>query len=128
MDTIHIAATESTPEIILDFNQNEFLIKGESYPENVTKCYGEVFDTLKQHLNSLSQSSFTATFELIYFNSSSVKVIMNLFDILDECACNGNEINIIWNYQEEDETIEEFGEEFGEDLEYAKFTMNSIDG
>lgn len=126
MDTIHIEATESTPEIILDFDNGTFSLKGESYPENVTKCYGEIFDSLKQHLDTLEDGKFTATFELIYFNSSSVKIIMNLFDLLEECAEKGNDVTIVWCYLEDDETIEEFGEEFSEDLEEAKFEMKEI--
>ncbi len=126
MDTLHIEATESTPEITLDFDNAKLSIKGESYPENVTKCYATLFDALKSHLNSLEDATFTATFELIYFNSSSVKIIMNLFEMLEESAQKGNNISVIWRYHEDDETIEEFGEEFSEDLELAKFSMQTI--
>lgn len=126
METIHINPTESTPEVVLDFEQNSFRISGESYPENVVKFYEEIFDALKTHLSSLQEASFTATFELIYFNSSSVKVIMNLFDMFEECAANGNKVQIVWCYQDDDETIEEFGEEFSEDLEHVQFRMKRV--
>ena len=126
MNTKFIESTESTPEMVLDYDNASFLIKGESYPENVTKCYTDIFDSLGNYLNNMNDGKFTATFELIYFNSSSVKIIMNLFDMFDECASNGNDVKIIWNYQEDDETIEESGEEFGEDLEHASFEMKEI--
>ncbi len=126
MDTIHLNGTDSTPEMILDFENGTFLLKGESYPENVTKCYGEIFDSLQKHLDTLNNSCFNVTLELIYFNSSSVKIIMNLLEMLDECAGKGNDVSILWLYQEDDETIEEFGEEFSEDIEHAKFTIKAI--
>lgn len=126
MDIIQIEATDSTPKMVLDTQNNTFLISGESYPENVTKCYGEIFETLKNYLDNLSGESFQATFELIYFNSSSVKIIMNLFDLFEDCASKDNDVKIIWCYHEDDETIEEFGEEFAEDLEHASFEMKVI--
>lgn len=126
MQTYHLESTESTPEIILDFDKGSLLIKGESYPENVTKCYADLFDVLKKHLEGLNGADFTTTFELIYFNSSSVKILMNLFEMLEEAAEAGNYITIRWHYQDGDETIEEFGEEFGEDIEHAKFEMQLI--
>lgn len=126
MDSIHKKATDSTPEMILDFETNSLLIKGESYPENAIKCYEEVFNALKEYLENMHDGTFTATFELIYFNSSSVKVLMNFFNLFDICAEKGNTINIIWCYQDGDDTIEEFGEDFSEDISNANFEMKMI--
>jgi len=126
MENIYIESTESTPEVHFDFAKNELLIKGESYPENVTKFYGPLFEKLSTYLEAETEREITVTLELVYFNSSSVKVIMNLFDMLETAATAGNKVHIIWCYQEDDETIEEFGEEFSEDLEHAKFTMKAL--
>lgn len=126
MENIFIEATESTPEVRFDYGKGELVLKGESYPENVTKFYGPVFDSLKSYLESSDADTVNFSFELIYFNSSSVKVIMNLFDMLEEAAEEGKSVNILWYYHEDDETIEEFGEEFSEDLECANFEMKAI--
>lgn len=63
-------------------------------------------------------------FELIYFNSSTAKVLMGLFEILDEAAGNGNEALITWSHEEDDDNMEEMGEEFGEGLENGTFELN----
>ena len=46
-------------------------------------------------------------FELIYFNSSTAKVLMGLFEILDEAVGNGNVALITWSHEEEDDNMEE---------------------
>ncbi|OEJ67175.1 DUF1987 domain-containing protein [Magnetovibrio blakemorei] len=125
MENINIEATERSPEIHFDFGSNTFALKGESYPEDVSTFFGPVIGALEEHLSGLNGASVTFTFDLIYFNSSTAKVLMGLFDTLDEAAENGNDVSIIWSYEEDDDNMEELGEEFGEDLEHAKFEMKA---
>lgn len=125
MDTIQIEATERSPAIEFDFGGNRFLIKGESYPEDVTSFYGPILEKLETHLNELRGASIQFTFDLIYFNSSTAKVLMGLFETLDEAA-EKNDVTIVWNYEEDDDNMEEMGEEFGEDLENAKFVLKEV--
>lgn len=126
MDTISLAATERSPELHFDFEANTFLLKGESYPEDVTAFYGDVLKSLENHLKNLDGATISFTFELIYFNSSSAKILMSLFDMLEEAAEDGNIVNIVWLHEADDDNMEELGEEFGEDLEAANFTMKAI--
>ena len=122
MENIKIEATERTPEIDFNFNEGVFSIKNESYPEDVAEFYGPVIDPLKAWLDSQEGSDIVFNFELIYFNSSSAKVLMDLFDMLDEAA-EKNKVTVNWIYDEEDDNMEELGEDFGEDLEEATFNM-----
>lgn len=128
MDTITIAATERSPELNFDFAAGVFSLKGESYPEDVTEFYGDALKKFEKYLSDLEEGTVNFTFELIYFNSSSAKILMSLFDMLEEAAEEGNTINIIWVYEADDDNMEELGEEFGEDLESATFTMKPIGG
>jgi len=127
MGNIKIDATDRSPEIDFDFGANTFVIKGESYPEDVSTFYGPVVNQLEEHLSDLEDGSVKFNFELIYFNSSSAKVLMGIFDALDECASNGNDVQVTWYYDAEDDTMQELGEEFAEDLENAKFELKTID-
>jgi len=128
MGNIKIDATDRSPEIDFDFGANTFVIKGESYPEDVSAFYGPVVGQLEEHLSDLEGGSIKFNFELIYFNSSSAKVLMGIFDALDECAGNGNDVHVTWYYDAEDDTMQELGEEFAEDLENATFELKTIDG
>ena len=123
MDNIKVKATERTPELDFDFENNLFAIQGESYPEDVSEFYGQVIEQLDEHLSGLDGAQVRFNFDLIYFNSSSAKILMGLFDTLDEVAGEGNKVAINWFYEEDDDNMEELGEEFGEDLEHAEFNM-----
>ena len=74
----------------------------------------------------LGDGSCRFDFELIYFNSSSAKAIMMLMEKLDDAAKNGASIEVYWYYDEEDDTMQELGEEFGEDLEHAAFHLEKM--
>lgn len=126
MESIKIEATERAPAIEFDFARNTFLIKGESYPEDVTEFFGPIMERLEGHLRGQSGASIDFIFELIYFNSSSAKVLMSLFDMLEEVAEEGNQVVVTWCYEEDDDNMQELGEEFGEDLEKATFNLKEL--
>lgn len=126
MERLLITATESTPLVDFDFEGGTFVLKGESYPENVSAFYGPIFESLQKYIDSTSGKKISAEIELIYFNSSSVKAIMNFLEMMESLANNGNEVDIEWKYEAEDDTIKEFGEEFSEDLEKVNFRLKEI--
>ncbi|HEY6920702.1 MAG TPA: DUF1987 domain-containing protein [Methyloceanibacter sp.] len=127
-DKIDIAATTRTPAVTFDFTQHHLKIKGESYPEDVTEFYGPVFTALDNYLTKLGKGSCRFDFELIYLNSSSAKAIMMLMDKLEAAAKKGASVEVYWYYDKEDDTMQELGEEFGEDLENAKFHLEKMAG
>ncbi|MBF0134290.1 MAG: DUF1987 domain-containing protein [Magnetococcales bacterium] len=123
MDNIKIERTERTPEVNFDFSRNTFVLRGESYPENVPKFYGDPIKQLQEHLNNLEDGQVSFDFDLVYFNSTSAKVIINLFETLDAAAERGLDVTINWHYDADDDNSAELGEEFGEDLESANFKL-----
>ena len=128
MENIRIEATDRSPHIDFDFDKNVFVVKGESYPEDVAAFYGPVLDALEQHLEEIDGAEIRFDFELIYFNSSTAKILMGLFETLDEAAEDGNDVLVTWTFEEDDDTMEELGEEFAEDLEHARFEMKKVEG
>ena len=126
MQNLDIPATTRTPAVAFDFAKHHLRIKGESYPEDVTEFYGPVFAALDAYLGSLGNGNCRFDFELIYLNSSSAKAIMMLMDKLEAAAAKGAAVDIHWHYDKEDDTMQELGEEFGEDLENAKFHLEKM--
>jgi hypothetical protein len=126
MANLKIAATDRSPEVDFDFDNHRLSLKGESYPEDVAAFYGPVFETLDNYLLGLGAGRCSFEFRLIYFNSSSAKAIMSLLEKLDTAAGAGAAVNIGWYYDEEDDTMQELGEEFGEDLEHAEFRLEKM--
>jgi len=124
METLEIEATETTPEINFDFSNHSFLFCGESYPEHSDEFYRPILEAIQRYSQSSSDNQATFVFKLTYFNSSSARVLMKLFELIDEM---GEErlINIEWHFHEEDDTMEEFGEDFSDDIEHANFKLMS---
>jgi len=127
MDNFKIEATDRSPEIDFNYSTNKFSIRGESYPEDVTAFYGEIIENLEVYLSGMDGGEIEFNFELIYFNSSTAKVLMGLFDTLEETAEDGVSVTVNWRYDAEDDTMEELGEEFAEDLEAATFNMRKFE-
>jgi len=127
-DKLDIDATSRTPAVVFDFVNNHLKISGESYPEDVTEFYRPVFNALDEYLGVLGQGNCRFDFELIYLNSSSAKAVMMLMDKLEAAAAGGATVDVYWLYDKEDDTMQELGEEFGEDLEAAKFHLEKMAG
>jgi hypothetical protein len=123
MDNLYIPATKYTPEVSFNATTHILAIKGETYPENTAEFYSPVFDWLEEFLKQLDDQAVTVNVEIIYFNSSSSKVLMDLFDRLEDAVKEGKPITLNWIYDKEDESALEYGEEFQEDLEVLKLNL-----
>jgi len=128
MDRLTIEPTENSPAIDFDFAAGRFSITGESYPENVAAFFSPIMERLSGYLDDKTDGGIVFTFELIYFNSSTAKVLMEIFDALEDAAGRGLAVTIDWRHDSEDDTMKELGEEFAEDLGKAKFNLVTIEG
>ena len=131
MDKLVIRATRYTPEILLDPKQHLLEIKGESYPENIAEFYTPVFAWIESYFNQAEKradnQTVTVNLELIYFNSSSSKILLDLFDLFEAAAGRGLNIVVNWVYEADDEDMLEFGEEFLEDFTSLSFNLVARD-
>ena len=124
MENIKIEAGERSPKIICNWDEGIMEIIGESYPENVTEFYGPILSAMEKFLQSNREKMFTCIFELLYFNSSSAKVFMRIFDMFEEVSdSNGHKIKVLWRVDKEDDNMRELGEEFAEDIENIIFEI-----
>jgi hypothetical protein len=57
------------------------------------------------------------------FNSSSAKFLFDFFEFLDDKADEGVSIVINWRYRAEDDTMQEAGEDFEEDIENCTYNL-----
>ena len=123
MENLRIEATTSSP--IVDFNSTTHTLEitGESYPENTAEFYDPVLSWLEEYLEEIGDETVTINLDIPYFNSSSSKVLMDFFDLLDEAADEEKHITVNWMYDDEDDSTLEAGEEFQEDLETLTFNF-----
>jgi hypothetical protein len=123
MDNIEIQATARTPLITFNPAEAIFLLEGESYPEDTKKFYDTPLATVYAYLRQSGLKPSKFIFRLKYFNSSSAKVLMDLFVAIEESALAGNMISVEWHHAADDDNMQELGEEFSEELQTAQFAL-----
>ena len=123
MDILDIAATKSTPRVLFNPSTHICMMIGESYPENSAVFYTPVFEWIHEFLANLEDNKAVFKFNLIYFNSSTSKALMDLFEIFEKHVDGGKQIEVEWYHHPEDEAALEYGEEFKEDVESLSFAI-----
>lgn len=123
MDNLIIEATRYTPAIYFDFKTDELSIRGESYAENVMEFYAPVISWIEEYMEYKHDRYIVLNLELFYFNSSSSKILLDIFDLFETAAVEGKNITINWIYDQDDDTAYEFGEEFKEDFNLVFFRL-----
>jgi len=116
MAILDIQGTNDTPKVILDPSNNIFEISGRSLPEDVVSFYRPVIDWLEEYKsNPLQYTEFV--FRYIYFNTATSKLIQDILIKLEELFEAGNNVQVMWFYEEEDEDMLDIGEEFMESVD-----------
>jgi len=123
METILIEATARTPKFDFDPEKRTLILSGESYPEDPQKFFAAPLVTIREFLKQKHDGLVQFNFQMTYFNSSSAKVMMDLFSALEDCATEGNDVMIEWHHADDDDNMRELGEEFSEELVNAKFKL-----
>jgi len=123
MKNLVIEPTKYTPGINFLFDERVLEISGESYPENTAEFYSPVLKWITEFLKINESKTITVNIVIQYFNSSSSKIFMDLFDLLNDKSHEGLNIIVNWNYLEEDDNMLEYGEEFQEDVDNLKFNL-----
>lgn len=122
MEKLEVQKTISTPHMIINEETNYLLLSGESFPENIVNFYAPLTAWLEGYL-ATDFPSFTFDCHLVYFNSSTSKLLMNILGAMDEAAARGKDVTVNWHSSKENDVIIECGEEFGEDFTRMKFNI-----
>ncbi len=119
MEPLHIDETLSSPAVqaVAEESVGRINLSGKSYPENAAAFYSPLFEWTEQFLLENADAPLAVEIEMLYLNSSSSKIFMNLFEMLDEAAASGAAVSVRWLYDPENETAQEIGAEFQEDVD-----------
>jgi hypothetical protein len=121
MQKFYISPTPTTPEIHFSPEENIFLIRGTSSPEDVRAMYYPVIewitnfadDILKGERNNYSpENPLKFQADLTYFNSSSAKFLYDIFSELKRLIPSGIPVVVEWFHDEEDIDMKEAGSNF----------------
>ena len=117
MNDLNISATQSTPSVVTSWLNGTVEMRGDSYPENSWDFFGPIIAWIEAFLEA-SDAPLHANLYLLYLNTSSVKAMMDIFDMLEEAYDRGQQISVSWYYDGDNERIAELIEEFKEDLSF----------
>jgi hypothetical protein len=110
---LKIAATNRTPEVVVDFGEGLISIKGCSMPANVNQFYAPVLERLDHYLQKPAKQT-RVVFSLDYINSSSSQLILAILFKLKALVDKGYHLTVEWHYMFEDEDIYETGKSYSE--------------
>ena len=116
MEPLKLEPTDDSPFILLDKENNQFEISGKSLPEDVMDFYQPVLNWLEA-FRSDPNTNTVFNFKLIYFNTASSKLILDILMIFEEMVEEGHSILIKWFSLQSDEDMQEAGKEYEEMVE-----------
>jgi hypothetical protein len=103
---------DKTPDCpYVNFSEDGLLeIEGRSITEDVFSFWQPLVDWVEQYVKTPAEFTKIVVF-LEYTNSSSNKYLNEMMKHLDACSTNGNNVEILWKYEEDDESILMLGQD-----------------
>ncbi len=108
MKPLKIDAAIDSPEVNFDSTTNIFSISGISHPENAKDFYIDIINWLEEYYEEIKDKNDTKIildFNFKYINSSSYKYLREIMKRIANFRNNGINVEVIWNYHEEDEDL-----------------------
>ena len=113
--------TDMTPYVLIDESKRYMKLEGESYHSNILEFFEDIRIWLDIFLKT-DFDHFTFDCQLIYFNSSTVKLLLNLLRDMEHSK-NSDRIVVNWIASGDNKMIIECGEDFQEDLKNLTFNI-----
>jgi hypothetical protein len=118
MSDLNINSTQSTPSVKTEWAAGKLEMRGDSYPENSFEFFEPIMVWVEKYLAE-SDAPLRIDLYLLYLNTSSVKAMMDIFDMLEDAHGKGREVAVSWFYDLDNERIAELAEEFKEDCTFT---------
>lgn len=116
MEELKIQGTSQYPTITLNHETGNFEFFGNSLPEDAKAFYQPILDWLDKYIES-PHSQTRVTFKMVYYNTPSSKMLYQIFKKLEQLSHKGNDISVVWMYNEDDIDIKEAGKDFAENMQ-----------
>lgn len=112
MKNYAIEASEKTPAISLDGERGVIEIRGKSVPEDSFNFFEPMKSWLDEYVIKPAPSTEVIV-ALEYFNTSSAKVLLEVFKLMNQLHKTGQtSMNIRWVYEEDDDDMLEAGHDY----------------
>jgi hypothetical protein len=122
IERLQRTATASTPSVDFDPAAGILRLSGESYPENAFDYFRPLLAWASAYL-AQAHPPIVAEIALSYLNTSSIKSVMDLLDLLEAAHRRGANVSVRWSYAEDNERALEMIEEFKEEVTLPFFIV-----
>ncbi len=126
MEDLKIEGTQSVPSIYCDATLGVIEMRGDSYPENSFELFSPVLEWIERYLAS-GPRPLMLRLQLLYLNTSSVKAMMDIFDLLNDAHAKGNAVSVQWFYDTQNERVAELADEFREDCDFPFVITSQVE-
>ncbi|WP_338763135.1 DUF1987 domain-containing protein [Bernardetia sp. ABR2-2B] len=117
MENFQIEGENYIPTVNFAPEEGVLEISGESYHEYTIEFFQPIFEWLNNYLEQEGRT-FTFNFRMTYFNTSSSRRFLEIFDLLEEYnKSKGGNVTVNWYYEKDDVDMLESGEEYAEDVD-----------
>lgn len=113
-----ITGSQSTPSVTGNWAQGLLRMQGDSYPENSFEFFSPIIDWLERFLQNPPAPMLRLELRLVYMNTSSVKAMMDIFDLLEDAHKQGRQVRVDWYYDSRNERVVDLADEFREDCSF----------
>ncbi len=117
MIELDIQGTSSTPSVTTEWEAGVLRMSGDSYPENSFEFFGDIIGWVERFLKE-SDRPLRLELRLAYMNTSSVRAMLDIFDLLEEAHGGGREVRTDWYYDPRNERVASLADEFREDCTF----------
>ncbi|MCH8317639.1 MAG: DUF1987 domain-containing protein [Bacteroidetes bacterium] len=112
MENLQIKATSKTPGVFFDAKKGTLEIEGRLIPYDAKAFYKTLFDWIDQYCENPAAKT-VVKFYFEFLNTPSKKSIMDILRKLEKLYKKGNDVKVLWQYDEDDEDSMEEGHDFG---------------
>lgn len=99
---MRIQGDRKSPTVLLDPDNGIFEIRGNSIPEDAGAFYKPIINKLEEYFFSPYPLT-VVSIALRYYNSSSAKWLLTIFQILKKHNAHGHNVFVKWYYDEGDD-------------------------
>ena len=96
---LSVPGSQSTPSIRANWKAGVVVMSGESYPDNSFELYDQLIQWISAYLNS-SEQSLALELHLNYLNTSSIRFMIDIFDLLESAFEDGKEVLVQWMFDD----------------------------
>ncbi len=100
-----------TPSVYFSARTGICELKGESFLENTKEFYAPLIEWLKRYTTEVKKP-IAFIIKLTYYNTSTSRSLLEMFNILKEYQDQGGEVIVNWHYDESDVDMKEDIEDY----------------